>query len=217
MIDLDHYQDRDEPAQILATIGGVLTRQTGLPSSIRLVPSLDGPTRERLLSLGEEVFGPGGEVFDRRALAELEEDPDGLLVVLDVEGSIEGLCFGYYEDEATQMVDGTEFFIDSALVSPRWQTRGIGWLAGAAVLLLVTELGDVHHIGMAIWSGGDVPGLQALYRRMGFVEASCPHLEYPCMAVTLEPGRVNSWRKVLGLPPRELAGRDSPSLARRDG
>lgn len=208
VIDLDYFKDRRAAAQeILAVTGALLTQQCGLPAAVHLVPSLDGAARERVLDLGAEVFGPDGAVFDRKALDEVAADPDALFVALEIDGSVEGFCFGYYEEDGDQMVDGTDFFLDSALVAPRWQRHRLGWLAGAATLLLVTELEDVHRVGIAAWSEGDVDGLLSLYHRLGFVDATSHRLPHPCLAVTLLPERVDTWRALLGLPPADWDGR----------
>lgn len=216
VIDLEYFTEQRQSAEeILAVTSAHVARQCRVPAAIRLVPTLDAPVRERVLALGDEVFGPGGEVFDRRALDEVADDPDALFLVLELDGRIEGTCFGYYEQPGNEVVDGTEFFIDSALVAPRWQRHRVGWLAAAAILLLVAELGDVRRVGIAVWSGGDVEGLLSLYRRFGFADATSRRVPYPCLAVTLLPERVDGWRALLGLPPADAgataAAADRPS------
>lgn len=191
-----------------------LTRQSGERATLRLVASLDAATRARVLALGAEVFGPDNDVYSRRTLDEVAEDPDALFVVLEIGGSIEGICFGYYEQEGDEVVEGTDFFLDSGLVAPRWQRRRLGWLAGAATLLVVAELGDVRRVGIAVWSGGNVEGLMALYHRFGFVDATSRQMPYPCLAVTLVPERVDAWRALLGVAPARADG-IAPSRARR--
>lgn len=206
MIDLDYFEDdRFQVEEILAVTAGHLSRQSGHDARLRLVPALDTSTRTRVLELGDEVFGARNEVFDLRALDEVAGDPDALFVTLELDGTLEGVCFGYYEGDGLEVVDGTDFFLDSALVAPRWQHRRLGWLAGAATLLVIAQLGDVRRVGLAVWTGGDLDGLLSLYHRFGFVDATSTTMPYPCLAVTLEPARVDGWRALLGLGPSSVS------------
>lgn len=201
MIDLEAFKEQQgAAAEILAALGRRLGALTGRPATFHLAPFLDAQTRQRVLDLNVEVFGREGEVFDRRALDEVAADPDALFLALEVGGSLEGCCFGYYEEPGAETVVGTDFYLDTGLVSPRWQHKGIGGLGGAAVLLLVHLLGDVHRVGISVWGGGRVDELVALYRRFGFVDAEGRGTPHRCLAVDLDDERLEAWRALLGLP-----------------
>ncbi len=202
MISLASFGERQgAAAAVLDALGERLTAVTGRPTGLRLVPELDAPTRQRVLELNVEVFGREGEVFDRRALDEVAADPDALFLALEIDGTLEGFCFGYYEEPGKETVVGTDFYLDTGMVCARWQRQGICGLGGAAVLLLVHLLGDVHRVGLSVWGGGHVDELLALYRRFGFVDAEGCGSPHRCLAVDLDDGRVAAWRIALGLPP----------------
>lgn len=200
MIDPDDFDDPGQARQVLDSASRLLGAITGLPTTVRLVAALDPALRARVLQLGEEVFAGDRSVFEGRDLDEVAADPDALFVVVEVDGAVEGCCFGYYENPGEETVQGTDFFADTALVSTRWQNHGFAAAAGASVLLLIALLGDVDRVGIAVWDGGQTD-LPALYRRYGFVDATGRRTALPCMAVDLEPARVDSWRSALGLPP----------------
>lgn len=201
MIDLDYFEGRrPEAERVLAAISALVSGLTGRESRMRLLPHLDQASRERVLRLNEEVFGREGEVFDRRGLAEVEADPDALFLVLEIDGRVEGCVFGYYEEPGQETVQDADFFIDTAMVSRGWQSKGVGQLGGFAVLLLVGLLGDVRRVGVAVWSEGDVESLLSLYRRFGFVDGTALRTPHRCMTAPTDQEHMLGWRAVLGLP-----------------
>lgn len=213
MIDLAYFEGvRAEAEDILAALGRGVTASIGHPSSLRLVGELDEATRGRILEIEAEAFGPDADVFDSRALAEVAADPDALLIVVEIDGAIEGFCAGYYETPGAEIVDGAAFFMDTAAMSPRWRGRGVASLAIAGVLLLVHLIGDVPRVGLAVWAE-NADRLTALYGRFGFSDTPGHHPPWRCMSVELTDERVAGWRAALGLPPRPAARTVRPAGA----
>lgn len=200
MIDLPYFEEHQAEAKdVLDSVGALVSTLAGQPSVVRLVSTLDPVTRERVMRLKEEVFGNGGEVFDQRTLDEVAADPDALFLVLEIRGRIEGVGFGYYELPGDETVESTDFFLDSGLVSPQWQDKGIGAIALAATLLLVKLLKDVPRVGIAVWGAGRVDDLVGFYSKAGFVEAKARKSPYRCMSVELTDDRIREWKSALGL------------------
>ena len=201
MIDVAYFEPRDtEAARVLGALSAGFRAITGRECQARLLPHLDDRARARILELDDEVFGNKRDVFDAATLDEMEADPDALLLVIEIEGTIEACVFGYYEEPRGQIVEDTDFFIDSAMVSRAWQHRGIGELGGAAILLLLEIAEDVDDVGVAVWSDGDVEQLVSLYRRLGFVDASGRDMPHRCMRVALDDDLTATMRNLLGLP-----------------
>ena len=201
VIGMRSFDGREPRArQVLDRLGSLLAESTGRAATIRPVAELDDGTRERILDLNTAAFGREGEAFDHRALDEVAADPDALLVVLELDGAIEACCFGYYEDPGTETVDGTDYFFDSGMVAPEWQGHGIAAVGGAAMMLLVALLGDVHRVGIEVWGGGGrADDLVDLYRRFGFTDATGRDFSHRYLAVDLDAGTVRSWYEALGL------------------
>lgn len=202
MIDANHFENPAEAQLVLDRIGSLASALTGRPSRIRLLPELDGSTEKRILELKDDAFDKDSGVFDQRALAEIAADPEALFLVLEVDGEIEGCCFGYYEEPGEETVSGTDFFIDTALVSSRWQGQGIAAATGAGVMILIHLLNDVHRPGIAVWDGARTDELVEFYRKFGFVDAESQRSPYRCMAVDLHDERVGEWRTAIGLAAR---------------
>lgn len=209
MIDLAYFGEREpEATRIMAAVTEVLRSITGRESRAVLLPHLDEAHRARIMELNDSVFGGKRDVFDLRTLDEVEADPDAIVVAAEIDGVLEACGFGYYEDPPGQLVDGADFFLDSGMVSPAWQGRGIGEIGGVALLLLLALIRDVHEVGIAVWNDGEVDQLVRLYRRMGFVDAGghCP--PHRCMRISLDRERVAALAGVLGVdPPAELSSR----------
>jgi hypothetical protein len=88
------------------------------------------------------------------------------------------------------------------MVASAWQAHGLGEVGGLGVLLLLALIDDVHGVGVAVWTDGDVDGLVSLYKRFGFVDAVGHGMPHRCMKVTLDEDRVRMWEQTLGLPAR---------------
>jgi GNAT superfamily N-acetyltransferase len=209
MIDLAYFGEREpEAARIMAALTTTLGSITGRDCRVLLLPYLDDPRRARIMELNDIVFGGKRDVFDLRALQEVEADPDAIMMVGEIDGVLEACGFGYYEDPPGQLVEGADFFLDSGMVSPAWQGRGIGEVGGVALLLLLSLIRDVHDVGIAVWSDGEVDELVRLYRRFGFVDVPghCP--PHRCMRISLDAARIATLAGVLGVaPPAALSSR----------
>lgn len=199
MIDAEYFNEPGEARRVLSQIESLVDSVTRRPTRLKLLTELDAATEDRIHHLKDEVFRSGPEVFDARGLAEVTADPEAMFLVLEIDGAIEGFCFGYYEEPGQETVAGTDFFIDTALCSSKFQNQGIAQVAGAGVLLLVHLLGDVRRVGIAVWDGGRAGDLMTFYRKFGFVETECKRCPYPCMTVVIDDDRVTRWRAALGL------------------
>lgn len=198
MIDLAWFEeDAAEAERILDATGQRICRVIGRRTTVRFVSHLDDPIRRRTLELNEEVFGREGEVFDRQGLSEVEEDPDAMFVVVEVDGVIESCWFGYYEVPERPVVETADYVIDTALVSRRWQAHGIGRSMAAGILLLACLFGDVRRVGVVVWAEGQVERLVAFYRQLGFVDAPCPGSPHRCLVVDIDAGHAAVWREIL--------------------
>lgn len=214
MIGLPYFEKRRAEAEVvLETVARIATERVGVPSRLSLVPDLDEARRWRILELNIEGFGREGETFDRRALDEVAADPDALLVVLEVEDRIEGFFFGYYEEPGNPIVAGGDFFFDTGMVTASLRGRGLGLLSAAAFLLLIDLLGDVRRVGLAVWSGGAVEQLVALYGRLGFTSAPCRATPHRCLVAEITPERIAHWWEILGAPTRRAGAPDGPPAA----
>ena len=202
MIGIDYFDEPAEAQLVLDRIEDLVREVVGRPARLRLVTELDPGTRDRVLQLRDQVFSRGSEVFDRKALAEVASDPEALFVVLEIDGSIEAYCFGYYQEPGQEMVAGADFFMDTAACAAKWQSQGIAHVVGAGVLLLVHLFGDVRQVGISVWNGDRVDDLIGLYRQFGFVEAESPGSPYRCMTVTMDDEQADRWRASLGVPGR---------------
>lgn len=206
MIDVEYFDEPAEASLVLEQIGTLVQAITGRPTRMKLLRELDSPTERRIIGLRDDAFGGGPEVFDRRALAEVAADPDSLFAVLEIDGSIEACCFGYYEEPGSETVPGTDFYLDTAACASRWQDHGIAHIAGAGVLLLVHLLPDVRRAGISIWDGGRADDLVRFYRQFGFVSAQARTGPYPAMAVEVDDEQVRRWRTALGIPAQASRG-----------
>jgi GNAT superfamily N-acetyltransferase len=209
MIDLPYFGPREpEAARILATVSAMLGSITGRDCQVRLLSRLDDERRARIMALNDAVFGDTRDVFDTRALDEVAADPDAILLTVEIDGVVEAFVFGYYEDPPGQLVEGTDFYLDSGLVAPKWQDHGIADVTGAGLLLLLALIRDVHDIGISVWSGGQVDRLVRYYREAGFVDAVGHGVPPPWMRLRLDESRVATLAGLLGLaPPTELSSR----------
>jgi hypothetical protein len=170
MIDIAYFEEHaDEARCILEAMGRLASERTGTKCKFSLAPTLDAAAKARVLELQAEAFGSPDTAFTAQDLDEVNNDPDALFIMLTVDGGIEGFCFGYWEWPNQITVPGTDFFLDSAMISDRFRNHGVADLAISGVLLLAKLL-DCTRVGLVSWTGGARSSqLLRLYRRFGFV------------------------------------------------
>ncbi len=220
MISLEYFEeDADEARRILKAMGRRASERIGRACTFALASSLDAAAVERVLELELDAFGAPGIAFTRRDLDEVLADPEALFVTLEIDGRMEGCLFGYWEWPDQITVAGSDFFLDSAMLSSANRGRGIGRVAITGVLLLV-DLLECRRVGIAAWQRGPRGrGLIRFYRRFGFgrvVSGSGPHAK---MLLARDEARLARWRTDLDLPPDgwgpPKAGRIWPRLDER--
>lgn len=202
MIDLEYFEKEAPQARaILEAMGCAATAQCGHRCVFTFVRSLSEEQVKRMLALERDAFGAVGVAFDRVGLDEVRADPDALFLVLEIDGEIEGCCFGYWEWPDQITVAGTDFFLDTAMVSRRYRGRGIGRISLVGVLLLV-QLLDCHRVGIAAWHRGPVGDrLVEFYGSFGFQRVESGRSTHALMALDLDRAPIESWRAALGLIP----------------
>lgn len=172
MISLDRLGDRgDVVRRALNAINDNLSARLGKQVLLSLESSVDEPTLERMLELEEEVFSIEENVYTRQDILECLAEEDSLLMLLRVDGRIEGYVFGYDEDPDQPAVKGTDYFLDSALVSTAYEQKGIGASAAGVVLLVIYARG-YRDVGITT-EVKDKTGreLVKFYEKLGFVRA----------------------------------------------
>lgn len=202
MISLEYFEDdADEARRILEAMSRRASERIGRPCTFAFASSLDAAAVQRLLELELDAFGAPGVAFTRRDLDEIMADPEALFITLEIDGRMEGCLFGYWEWPDQITVPGSDFFLDSAMVSSKYRGKGIGRVAITGVLLLV-DLLECRRIGIAAWQQGPRGrGLVRFYRRFGFarvVGAGGPHAK---MVLGRDEARLARWRLELEMPP----------------
>lgn len=204
MIGLAYFEtDAEEASRILDAMSRLASERTKRTCVFSLATSLDEPDAARVLELEAEAFGARDVAFSRRDLDEVRADPEALFVRLDVDGRLEGCFFGYWEWPDQVTVAGTDFFLDSGMVSAPYRGHGIGRFAITGILLLASLL-ECQRIGIAAWLGGPRGAkLVRFYRRFGFARVrNGPHAK---MALALDDEKLARYRIDLELAPDESA------------
>lgn len=201
MIELAYFEEDAALARaILEAMSREATRRIGRPCTFSLCRSLSPAVEQRILNLEVDAFGRPGVAFDRRALDEVCADPDALFLRFEVEGSLEGCFFGYWEWPDQVTVAGTDFFLDTGMVSGRYRGQGVGRLALTGILLLVHLL-ECHRVGIAAWSRGPMGHhLVRFYRTFGFEKVKGGNSPHALMMLDLDRAPLEEWRGTLGLP-----------------
>ena len=172
MIHLESFGEQRPLAKSVLDAGSVqLTQLLGERARLELVNRLDDLLLARMLELEEEVFRIENNVYSADDIRECLAEEDSLLLVLRVNDRVEGYVFGYDDDPDDPEVGGTDYFIDSAVVSLAYEAKGIGSRAGLLVLFLLYLLG-YRKIGITTEprdkSGRELVGF---YHKLGFTEA----------------------------------------------
>ncbi len=173
MITLDSFGEKKKEAVLaLDTINALLAGLLKQEASLSLVAQADDKTLDRMSELEKEVFSIEDNVYSKEDIIESLAEEYSLLMLLKINNKIEGYVFGYDDDPENPNVEGTEYFIDSALVSLRYEHLGIGTMLSGVVLLLLYLLG-FKKIGITT-EEKDKTGreLVKFYKKLGFTEAA---------------------------------------------
>lgn len=153
-------------------VNQALSRRTGRAVCFALARELDQPTLERMLELEREIFTVEDNVYSPEDIQECLVWEDSFLLLLTVDRRLEGYVFGYDEDPGDPMVEGTDYFVDSAVVSLEYERLGIGTTGSILVFLMVYLLG-YRKVGITT-ELKDKTGreLVSFYRKLGFEDAN---------------------------------------------
>lgn len=211
MIDLAYFKgDAEEARRLLEAMGRAASEQTGHRCGFSLAKTLSDAQVARILELEVDAFGKEGVAFDRRALDEVRADPDALFLLIEIDGRLEAVCFGYWEWPDQVTVPGTDFFLDSAMISAPYRGEGIGTITLVGVMLLVRLL-KCHRVGIAAWVRGPAGRrLVRFYRKYGFRQVKGAPGPHELMVIALDDAPVDAWYARLGL---ESAGGPAAALA----
>lgn len=200
MITLDRLTEHQELlSQVIHALNTRLSQITGKPTTVALQATTDDKMLERMQELEKEVFSIEDNVYSREDILSCLQEEDSLLLTLLVDDRIEGYVFGYDDDVEKPVVKGTEYFVDSAVVSLQYQAMGIGSIVGVLVLLVLYLVG-YEKIGITT-EVRDKTGreLVSFYHKLGFVDAETQSGDDYAMMITLDDQLINRFYKVLGL------------------
>ena len=186
-------------SKVIYALNTRLSQITGKPTTVTLQAATDDKLLERMLELEKEVFSIEDNVYSREDILSCLQEEDSLLLTLQIDDRIEGYVFGYDDDVEKPIVRGTEYFVDSAVVSSQYQALGIGSIVGVFVLLVLYLVG-YEKIGITTEvrdkSGRELVGF---YHKLGFVDAETERGDDYAMMITLDEQMISRFRKVLGL------------------
>lgn len=186
MITLERFDTKRAAAHhALESVNAHLSAALGQTVEITLAARADGETLDRMLELEHEIFAIEDNVYSREDILSCLREEDSLLLLLRIDGRLEGYVFGYDEDVDHPIVEGTDYFLDSALVSSAYEQKGIG-AAAAVVVLLLLYLMDYRAIGITT-EVRDKTGreLVKFYKKLGFIDGVTDSREDYAMKIDL--------------------------------
>ena len=169
MIDLDRFeQNKPLVTTALNNINRQLSHLIGAPVALILQPTIDEALLTRMLHLEEQIFRIEDNIYSKEDILECLAEEDSLLLLLTIDNKVEGYVFGYDEDISKPTVKGTEYFLDSAVVSLAYEQKGIGSMVSGVVLLMLYLL-NYREVGL-LTEERDKTGreLVRFYEKMGF-------------------------------------------------
>lgn len=200
MIDLERFEEnKNLVSAALNNINKQLSHAVGAPVEMVLQSSVDDKLLSRMLQLEEQIFSIEDNIYSKQDILECLAEEDSFLLLLTINNEVEGYVFGYDEDIDNPTVKGTEYFLDSAVVSLSHEQKGIGTTVSAIVLLMLYLLG-YRKVGL-LTEAKDKTGreLVKFYQRMGFEEVETTE-EYGCaMRITLSEQLFNDICARLGV------------------
>jgi len=172
MISPEAFGDnRDQALQILRHVGTELTALLGVETRFELVSAVDDALMARMEEIEEEIFRIEDNVYSESDLMECLETEDAMLLVLTIGGKVEGYLFGYADEPDDPVVEGSDYFVDSGVISLAYEAQGIGSRISLPVLFVIYLLG--YKTAGLLTEEQDKTGrrLADFYRRLGFVDA----------------------------------------------
>ena len=172
MISPERFGDnRDQALGILQRVSAQLTALLGVETRFELVSEVDDDLLSRMQEIEEEVFRIEDNVYTESDLLECLAMEDALLLALTIDGNVEGYLFGYADEPGNPVVEGSDYFVDSAVISLAYEAKGIGGLLSLPVLFLIHLLG--YKVAGLTTEEQDKSGrkLANFYRKIGFVDA----------------------------------------------
>lgn len=172
MISAEKFGDkRDMAMGILKHINTDLTALLGVETRLDIVSEVDDTLLARMEEIEEEIFRIEDNVYTRGDLQECLAEEDALLLVLRVNGKVEGYLFGYADEPDNPVVEGSDYFVDSGVISLAYEAKGIGSRLSLPVLFLIHLLG--YKVAGLLTEEQDKTGrrLADFYRKLGFVDA----------------------------------------------
>jgi GNAT superfamily N-acetyltransferase len=175
----------------LDVINKQLTHLLNEEASLSIIPQVNDQILDRMIELEKEVFTIEGNVYSREEIMECLVEEYSLLLVLNISGRIQGFVYGYDDDEDNPVVEGTDYFLDSAVMALAYENKGIGTLLSGVILLLVYLLG-FKKIGITT-EMKDKTGreLVKFYKKLGFTEASTAEPLDVGMKIILDENLIN--------------------------
>ena len=204
MIDLESFEkNKKQAAIILETLNALLTGMLKQEASISFVNRVDDQILDRMIELEKEIFSVEDNVYSKEDILESLAEEYSFLILLKINGEIQGYVFGYDDDPEDPNIEGTDYFLDSALVSLKYEQKGIGTMLSGVVLLLLYLLG-FDKIGITT-EEKDKTGreLVKFYNKLGFMEARTRGSREEGevgMKIILTPELINNIGKKLNLP-----------------
>lgn len=201
MINLDSFgTQKQNVTQALDSINMQLSGLLNEEATFSIATQVSEPMLNRMLELEQEIFSIEDNVYSKEDILECLAEEYSLLLLLTVNGQIEGYLFGYDDDPNHPIVQGTDYFIDSAVISLAYQQKGIGTMLSGLILWLLYLL-DFTKVGITT-EEKDKTGreLVKLYQKLGFTKAQSTAQESVGMKIILENEVINLICSKLHLP-----------------
>jgi hypothetical protein len=173
MISPERFGDkRDLAMKILEGISAQLSQLLGKETHLALVSEVGDELLARMEEIEEEIFRIEDNVYTESDLLECLAEKDALLLVLSIDGRVEGYLFGYADEPGNPVVEGSDYFVDSAVISLAYEAKGIGGRVSLPALFLIYLLG--YKVAGLTTEEQDKTGrrLADFYRKLGFVDAA---------------------------------------------
>lgn len=179
-------EKRDLATRILERIGADLTALLGCETRFELVSEVGDDLLARMEEIEEEVFRVEDNVYTETDLLDCLANEDSILLVLTIDGAVEGYVFGYADEPGNPVVQGSDFFVDSGVIALAYEAQGIGSRLSLPVLFLIHLLG--YNVAGLLTEEQDKTGrkLANFYRDLGFVDAPVNRGEDDAIGFTFE-------------------------------